>query len=269
MSTAPTRVRAAAVAGTFYPGDAGALSTMVDGLLADATAARPSSGRLRALVVPHAGYVYSGPIAASAYTRLREHPGAFTRAVVIGPAHRVPLRGVAVTAADAFATPLGLVAVDTAARARLLALPGVVVDDEAHAFEHSVEVQLPFLQRVAPGLPMVPLVVGHASREVVAGVLDDVWDDETLLVVSTDLSHYLEYATASTIDAQTAANIVAANADGIGDRDACGAYGLRALLEVGRARGLRVAQLDLRSSGDTAGPRDQVVGYGAFAVETA
>ena len=271
MTVVP-RVRPAAVAGSFYPRDERTLATTVDELLAEADERRGPSvahRRLRALVVPHAGYIYSGPVAATAYAALRDCGAPFRRIVVIGPAHRVALRGVATSSADVFATPLGPVTVDTPARDRVLAVPGVVVDDDAHALEHSVEVQLPFLQRVAPDVPVLPLVVGYAPRDVVVGVLDALWDDDTLVIVSTDLSHYLEYAAARATDARTAARVVAGDADGIGDHDACGAYGLRALLDVGRVRRLHVDQLDLRSSGDTAGPRDHVVGYGAFALGAA
>jgi hypothetical protein len=271
MSDAPRRrIRTAAVAGTFYPRDPATLAATVDGLLAEAAVrhSRSARGSLRAVIVPHAGYVYSGPIAAAAYAELRSCVAHFRRIVVIGPAHRAPVRGLAVSSADEFATPLGVVTVDVAAREQALQIPGVVVDDAAHALEHSVEVQLPFLQRVAPGLPVLPLVVGAAPAPVVRALLDALWDDGTLLVVSTDLSHYLAYDEARTVDTSTAEHVVTEQSDAIDDRDACGAYALRPLLEAGRARNLRVDQLDLRSSGDTAGPRDQVVGYGAFAVET-
>jgi hypothetical protein len=269
--TPRNRVRPAAVAGTFYPRDPHTLAATVDGLLADAAVrhSRGARGSLRAVIVPHAGYVYSGPIAAAAYSELRSCVARFRRVVVIGPAHRVPVRGLAVSSADVFATPLGAVTVDIAARHKALQVSGVVVDDAAHALEHSVEVQLPFLQRVAPGLPVLPLVVGTAPSNVVRALLDALWDDGTLLVVSTDLSHYLEYDQARAVDANTADHVVAERSEAIGDRDACGAYALRPLLEAGRARNLRVDQLDLRSSGDTAGGHDQVVGYGAFAVEAA
>jgi AmmeMemoRadiSam system protein B len=264
------RVRRAAVAGSFYPRDPAELTATIDGFLADARERETSHGpigRVRAIVVPHAGYVYSGPIAAAAYATVLEHRADYARVVVIGPAHRVPLRGVAVSSADELATPLGPITVDAAARERLLQLAGTAIDDGAHELEHSIEVQLPFLRRVLPGLPVLPLVVGVADRAAVVAVLDAVWDDDTLLVVSTDLSHYLDYASARTVDASTAARIVAADAGAIADRDACGAYALRPLLDVGRRRELVVEQLDLRSSGDTAGPRDRVVGYGAFALE--
>ena len=269
--TLKRRVRPAAVAGSFYPADGAELAATVDGLLTAATVhqSRSARGRLRALVVPHAGYAYSGPVAATAYAELRSVASQFRRVVIIGPAHRVLLRGVAVTSADELETPLGPVLVDGAARAAAVQIPGVIVDDGAHALEHSIEVQLPFLRRVAPNLPVLPLVVGAAPRAVVEGVLEQLWDDGTLVIVSTDLSHYLDYATARATDARTAAHVVAEDADAIGDHDACGAYGLRPLLDVARARELRVDQLDLRSSGDTAGPHDRVVGYGAFAVEGA
>ncbi len=267
----PLRVRPAAVAGAFYPSDPRELATMIDALLADASAgsAPRAARRPRALVVPHAGYVYSGPVAASAYATIRDVVPAYRRVVVVGPAHRVALQGIAVSSADMFATPLGDVAIDTDARDALLGLPGVVVDDAAHELEHSVEVQLPFLQRVVGDVPVLPLVVGDAPTYLVADVLHRVWDDDTLLVVSTDLSHYLDHATAQVLDARTAARIVAGDADAISDRDACGAYGLRPLLVVGRRRHLHVDLLDLRSSGDTAGSRDRVVGYGAFVLEPA
>ncbi len=271
MNGRNVRVRPAAVAGAFYPGDAPTLAATVDGLLTEAAVhqSRSAHGRLRALVVPHAGYVYSGPVAASAYTLLRANASQFARAVILGPAHRVALRGVAVTSADELDTPLGRVTVDAEARRRVLGIPNVVVDDGAHALEHSVEVQLPFLQRIAPNLPVLPLVVGAASRDAVRALIEVVWDDDTLVIASTDLSHYLDYATARAVDTRTAANVVAEDADSIDDYDACGAYGLRPLLDVARSRRLRVDQLDLRSSGDTAGPRDRVVGYGAFAIEAA
>ena len=180
------RVRPTAVAGTFYPRDSHTLAATVDGLLAEAAVrhSRAAQGSLRAVIVPHAGYVYSGPIAATAYAELRSCVARFRRVVVIGPAHRVPVRGLAVSSADEFATPLGAVTVDVAARETALPIPGVVVDDAAHALEHSVEVQLPFLQRVAPGLPVLPLLVGAAPTSVVRALFDTLWDDGTLLVVS-------------------------------------------------------------------------------------
>lgn len=253
-------VRPPAVAGTFYPGLRKTLLASVDELL---HAAKPKGARPKALVVPHAGYVYSGPIAASAYAQLQA-PWP-TRVVLLGPSHFEPLHGLALPGCTAFETPLGVVPVDTLAKAVLQDLPFVVESSEAHAHEHSLEVQLPFLQRVLAAFSVVPLAVGRASVEQVAQVLKLLWGgDETLIVISTDLSHYLPYAKAQEIDARTARLILAADAS-LGDDQACGASGLRGLLTVAKNRGLRAAQLDLRNSGDTAYDRSRVVGYGAFA----
>ena len=213
------------------------------------------------------GYVYSGAIAASAYERIAPARDTIRRVVLLGPSHRVPVRGLAVPSVDAFETPLGLVPIDAAARSRVLELPAVHVDDGAHAVEHSLEVQLPFLQAVLDDFTLLPLSVGDASTEEVAAVLDACWGGpETLVVISTDLSHYHRYDDAVGLDARTAAAIVACRPDAVDDVDACGARPLRGLLRCAAERGLAVEQLDLRNSGDTAGDRERVVGYGAFAV---
>jgi hypothetical protein len=261
------RLRPAAVAGTFYPASPAVLAAQVDRLLAAAARPQLTQPRPKALIVPHAGYVYSGPIAASAYATLLGAQQRYERAVVIGPAHRVPVAGVAVSSADAFATPLGPIPVDAAARDAILQSPGVVVDDAAHAHEHSIEVQLPFLLRTVGAVPVLPLLAGRVEAATVAGALDVVWGgDETLVVVSTDLSHYLDQETAIPRDARTAAAIVARAGDAIAPDDACGCFALRGLLGAAERRGLDVELLDLRTSGDTAGDRDRVVGYGAFAL---
>lgn len=253
-------VRQPAAAGTFYPGLRRTLEASVDALLATAA---PRGARPKALVVPHAGYVYSGPIAASAYAQLQAPLP--TRVVLVGPSHFDPLRGLALPACSAFQTPLGAVPVDARAAAALAGFSWVVASRAAHAHEHSLEVQLPFLQRVLPAFSVVPLAVGRASADEVAQVLEALWGgDETLVVISTDLSHYLPYAEARALDERTARSILQAD-DAIDDEQACGAYGLRGFLQVARRRGLRSAQLDLRSSGDTAADRSRVVGYGAFA----
>jgi len=271
------KVRPPAVAGAFYPDEAAALRRA----LADSFAAarlepvddeeggvRPEEAVPKALVAPHAGYVYSGPVAGSAYARLRRAAGRIERVVLLGPAHRYPLDGVAVSSADAFGTPLGMVPIDAEARDLVLGVPGVRVLDAAHAAEHSLEVHLPFLLDVLGAtFRLLPLVVGVTDPAVVADVLAAVWGGpETLVVVSTDLSHYLPYEEAARLDAATAAAIVAGDVGGIADRDACGAYPLRGLLVAAARRSLPLRLLDLRSSGDTAGGRDRVVGYGAFAV---
>ena len=254
------RVRPAAVAGSFYPGHRRPLETSIDELLAAATR---QGGRPKALVVPHAGYIYSGPIAASAYVQLREpFP---TRVVLLGPSHFDPVRGMALPDADFFSTPMGDVPLDAATLDAVTHLAGVETSASAHQWEHSLEVQLPFLQRMLPHFALVPLSLGRPSIDDVATVLDALWGgEETLIVISTDLSHYLPYDAARAIDQATARSILACD-PAIDDEQACGSYGLRGLLQVARRRHLTAVQLDLRNSGDTAGDHSRVVGYGAFA----
>ena len=260
------RLRAPAVAGFFYPDDAAELSVALDECLASAEAPRLGEVAPKALIVPHAGYVYSGPIAASAFARIAPLRGAIRRVVLLGPAHRVFLRGLAAPRAEAFATPLGVVPVDRAAIDALGDLPQVTVSDAPHAGEHSLEVQLPFLQRVLGGFALVPLVVGEASAEEVAQVIERLWGGpETLLVVSSDLSHYHDYATARRLDRAACAAIEALDPARLGPDAACGAIPVQGLLRAARAHGLAARTLDLRSSGDTAGDRERVVGYGAWA----
>jgi hypothetical protein len=257
-------VRAPAVAGSFYPRDAVELRAAVRAYVAGAhgrTASPP-----KAVIAPHAGYVYSGPIAGSAFSPLAPLRGRVERVVVMGPAHRVAFAGLAVPEAGAFATPLGLLRVDDAARAALLELPQVLASDRAHAGEHSLEVELPFVQEVLGDVSIVPIVAGDTTAEDAAEVLERVWGgEETCVVVSSDLSHYYPYATAGRLDHDTARAIERLAPGEIGDDQACGCTGVCALLLVARARGLRATALDVRSSGDTAGTRDSVVGYGAFA----
>jgi MEMO1 family protein len=257
------RVRAPAVAGTFYPADPSVLCDQVDRLLAEA---RLQDGPPpAALVVPHAGYVYSGPVAASAYARLRRAAAGVRSVVLLGPAHFVPLRGLAHPEVEGLRTPLGQVEVARSLLAQVEALPQVRGSAAAHAPEHSLEVQLPFLQRALPQVPVLPLLVGRAPPEQVAEVLDVLWADGVLPIVSTDLSHYLPDAQARAVDRSTAARILALDGPLEGER-ACGAAPLNGLLLAARRRGLRVEQLDLRTSADTAGEPEAVVGYGAFAL---
>ena len=262
------RVRPPAVAGTFYPADRHELEAVLDRCFEGAVLPERDATVPKALVVPHAGLVYSGPVAASAYLRLRDVGDRISRVVLIGPSHRVPVDGIAVSGADAFAGPFGEVAVDIEGRAIALSRPHVHVDDEAHRREHCLEVQLPFLQRVL-GCPfeIVPMVTGACPTGVVADVLDALWGGpETLVVVSTDLSHYHRYRQAVRLDAATAAEVVAGRHHAIGDLDACGSHSLRGLLAASGVRGGRAELIDLRNSGDTSGERDRVVGYGAFAL---
>ncbi|MEE8273482.1 MAG: AmmeMemoRadiSam system protein B [Alphaproteobacteria bacterium] len=255
-------IRPPAVAGLFYPGEAEELDAAVRECLA---AAETADTAPKALIAPHAGYVYSGPVAASAYARLAAHRDVIERVVLLGPAHRISFRGLAASGASAFATPFGEVPVDAEAIERALALPQVRVLDAAHEMEHSLEVHLPFLQRVLDGFALAPFVVGDAAPEDVAEVIELLWGGpETLVVVSSDLSHFLDYDSARRIDGETARAIEALQPDDIAPDQACGRLPIQGLLRVARARGLEVSRVDLRNSGDTAGPRDEVVGYGAW-----
>ena len=256
-------VRQPAVAGSFYRADPGELGADVRHYIDGAV--RDEGPEAMAVVAPHAGYVYSGPVAGSAYATLLRRREPVERIVLVGPSHRVPLRGFAVPTSVAFATPLGDVRVDADARDRALAHTLVSTSDEAHALEHSLEVHLPFLQTVAADAPILPLVAGGADVAEAADLLDPLWSEtSTLLVVSSDLSHYLTYEAACGVDRSTADAIEALDVDRVGRDAACGRVPLRGLMELARLRDLRARTVDLRNSGDTAGPRDRVVGYGAF-----
>lgn len=256
-------VREPAVAGTFYPASAAQLSRMVEDLL-ESAAAQPGDAAPKAIIAPHAGYVYSGPIAASAFVQLPPKSD-IQRVVLLGPSHFVPVPGLALSPDDSFATPFGTVPVDTDAVARLQSLPQVQVSACAHAREHSLEVELPFLQQRLGTFSLVPLVVGDATDEAVGEVIDLLWDGpETLFVISSDLSHYLDYRSAQALDGRTARAIEGLCAEDIGTDQACGRIPIRGLLWAARKRGLSATTIDLRNSGDTAGSRDRVVGYGAF-----
>jgi AmmeMemoRadiSam system protein B len=256
--------RPPAVAGSFYPADRAELERMLGRYLSQVEV--PGGAAPKAVIAPHAGYVYSGPVAASAYARLAPARGRVSRVVLLGPSHRVALRGLAAPDATAFATPLGEIPLDVPALERVLGLPQVRVLHAAHEQEHSLEVHLPFLQVVLGTFSLVPLVAGDASAREVAEVLELLWGgEETLVVVSSDLSHYHDYATAKRLDAATTRAIEALEPEALDFDDACGRVPIRGLLEVAHARSLTPITLDVRSSGDTAGPRDQVVGYGSWA----
>jgi AmmeMemoRadiSam system protein B len=227
-------------------------------------ARRASVAGVRAIIAPHAGYVYSGPVAAEAFSALEGLRGNLRRAVVIGPTHYMAFRGIAAPSATAFSTPLGEMPVEEQAVEAVASLPQILIDDTPHGPEHALEVELPFLQTNFGAVPIIPLVVGRASGDEVAEVLAQVWDSDTLLVVSSDLSHYHDYATAKRIDADTATAIEGLHERSIGAERACGYLPIRGLLIEARRRGLAVQRLDLRNSGDTAGDRSSVVGYGAW-----
>ncbi|MDQ6620516.1 MAG: AmmeMemoRadiSam system protein B [Pseudomonadota bacterium] len=265
--------RPAAVAGTFYPGSAAALRAMIRECFADrapdthSEVQRGPSRWPKAMIVPHAGYVYSGPIAATAYARLAAGRETIKRVVLFGPTHRVAVRGLAVPNVSRFETPLGSLAIDQEAIASLEDLPFVVRSDAVHAQEHSLEVQIPFLQTALAAFSLVPFAVGDATTEEVATVMQRLWGaDETLILVSSDLSHYHPYREAVGIDRATASNVLGLHASLQHDQ-ACGATPINGLLRCAAERGLTPSLLDLRNSGDTAGDRSRVVGYASFAFE--
>lgn len=256
------------MAGVFYPENAPQLRRAVLDFVhehAPAATAPPP----KALIVPHAGYLYSGTVAGCGY-RLLEGAGAGIRHVVLlGPSHRVPMRGMAVPSDDSFATPLGEIPIDEAGRQRLRELGLVGIADAPHASEHSLEVQLPFLQAMLGEFDLLPVAVGLAPPEQVARALEAVWNGpETLIVVSSDLSHYHTYAEARHLDDETTRSILARRGD-LSDEQACGAYGINGLMVVARHKGLRIELLDQRNSGDTAGDRSRVVGYGCYSLHEA
>ncbi len=257
-------IRPAAVAGSFYPANAGELSATVRAYL---SAAKVPEGAAvpKAIIAPHAGHVYSGPVAASVYARLAPARGRITRVVLIGPSHRAAFQGMALTTAAAYETPLGMIPIDTQAVRALWGIPGVRMLDAVHGPEHSLEVHLPFLQEVLGSFDLVPIVAGDAGPETVSEVLDAAWGGpETLIVVSTDLSHYLPYEACCATDARTVKAIETLDTDAIGFDQACGRVPVRGLLASLRKRGLKMTTVDVRNSGDTSGKRDKVVGYGAW-----
>ncbi|MBO6701493.1 MAG: AmmeMemoRadiSam system protein B [Pseudomonadales bacterium] len=258
-------VREPAVAGTFYPNDPAALSALIDTYL-EGQNGHDTAERPKAIIAPHAGYIYSGPIAGSIYRRVAQARDRINRVVLFGPSHRVAFRGMAMPSHTHFRTPLGNIPLDTREIAALCDMPEITIMDEAHETEHSLEVHLPFLQQVIDRFTLIPVVVGDASRESVAALLDRLWgDDETLIVISSDLSHFEPYEKAQAIDAQTNRKIIALDAT-LNGREACGCRPVNGLLHLAKARGYSLNKIDVRNSGDTAGSRERVVGYGAWEV---
>lgn len=255
-------VRPPAVAGMFYPADARLLAHDVQQLL---DAAHPPALIPKALIAPHAGYIYSGAIAATAYATLQPVAARIRRVILLGPTHRVAVRGLALPGAEAFDTPLGQIMLDEAAAQLIRHLPQVTVSAPAHAQEHSLEVQLPFLQSVLTDFTLLPLAVGMASAEEVAEVLEVLWGgEETLIVISSDLSHFLPYATAQRVDHDTVQSILKLRQP-IDHEHACGGTPINGLIVAAQQHHLTPHLLDLRNSGDTAGSHDQVVGYASLA----
>jgi len=257
-------IRPPAVAGLFYPKQPEVLAAAVDSFLAKApkTTLCP-----KALIAPHAGYDYSGPIAGSAFAAIQSMAPEISRVILLGPSHHVAFYGLAVSSAAAFQTPLGNIPLDHEAIAAVLDMEPVVELNEAHAQEHSLEVELPFLQEALGTFSLVPIVVGEATYEEVSTVLDALWGgNETLIVVSSDLSHYLNYRWARELDAETRKAIESLQPEALSREQACGRIPIGGLLQSAQKHGLQVTTLDMRNSGDTAGDRERVVGYGAYAL---
>lgn len=263
-----TSSRQPAVAGQFYPADAKELKSMLRQLL-DHARLHPHNIRLpKILVVPHAGYIYSGPVAAEAYCSLEaEDAGRIRKVVLFGPAHRYPLQGMAVPSVDAFSTPLGDIAIDRELRNELMQADHVSINDAAHAEEHSLEVQLPFLQSVLNNITILPVLVGDTGLDSVSSAMEHIWHaEDTLFLISTDLSHYLDYDSGRKKDLQTALAIEEMNFNAINSSEACGRLPLQAVLKTASQHAMRIHRLALASSGDTYGGKQKVVGYGAWAI---
>jgi AmmeMemoRadiSam system protein B len=257
-------VRPPIVAGRFYPSDADELRNLIQGFLAAAHCPEEEV-RPKALIVPHAGYPFSGPVAASGYAWLVPTSSETRRVVLLGTCHSPGIDGLVTTSASAFLTPLGTVEVDAELVEEALGFDQVQTDDPAQNRDHALEVQLPFLQVVFESFTIAPFLVGRCAASAVAEVLEALWGGEsTLIVVSSDLSHHLTYEQAQQLDRHSAAAIEQLDEKALGPRSACGRHAIAGLLHASRDHKLVCRRLDLRSSGDTAGPRDRVVGYGSW-----
>ncbi|MCU7939539.1 MAG: AmmeMemoRadiSam system protein B [gamma proteobacterium symbiont of Bathyaustriella thionipta] len=259
-----TEIREPAVAGSFYPDDSAELDSAVQAYLNNCDVKATDKQPL-AMIVPHAGYMYSAPIAASAYKQLIPFAEQISKVVLLGPSHRTPLLGIATSSLNAFQTPLGIIPLDKKTIEQLNQFPYVQTYDEAHNQEHSLEVQLPFLQKILTNFTLVPLVIGQIDDQQVSDVIESLWQDEhTLILISSDLSHYLDYDKAKRCDQATCQSIEAFNPQNIHYEQACGRSGIAGMLLSAKKHHLQIQTLDLRNSGDTAGTRDRVVGYGAW-----
>ncbi|MDD5578084.1 MAG: AmmeMemoRadiSam system protein B [Methylobacter sp.] len=257
--------REPAVAGTFYPALPQQLHQMLDYFLNDAETAEKVP---KAIIVPHAGYIYSGPVAASAYARLKKAHDLINRVVIIGPSHRLAFKGLALSRATSFNTPLGSVLVDQEALQAVAQLPFVEFLEQAHTHEHSLEVHLPFLQEMLDDFKIIPIVAGEATAEQVSQIINMLWGgEETLIVISSDLSHYHDYRTAQQLDKSTSAAIEQLQYEQLAVNSACGKVPVSGLLRLAREKSLAVKTIDLRNSGDTAGDKKRVVGYGAYVID--
>jgi len=263
-------IRSPAVAGSFYPEKENELSAMIQAYLDNCDTPSPDNKPV-ALIVPHAGYIYSGAVAASAYSQLIPFREKISRVILLGPSHRVPLAGIATSSANAFQTPLGTIPLDTDAIEQLNHLPFVQYNDEAHYYEHSLEVQLPFLQKILSSFSLVPLIIGQTEDQLVSDLLETIihkkngQDENTLILISSDLSHYLDYERAKRCDQLTCKAIETLTAHHIHYEQACGLTAIAGMLLSAKKHQLQAKTLDLRNSGDTAGSKDRVVGYGAWA----
>jgi AmmeMemoRadiSam system protein B len=255
-----TTIRNPAVAGMFYPADPEELQTTIRNMLAQAKADQPVP---KAIIAPHAGYIYSGPVAASAYACLAKAATQIKQIILLGPSHRYPFRGIAAPEADIFATPLGQIKINQQQIANISSQ--IIISDAAHAEEHSLEVQLPFLQILLKDFSLIPLLIGITDADHIAKILDQLWDgDETLIIISSDLSHYHDYATAQNMDQQTVQAILNLKPESLNEDQACGRLPIKGLLQIAAQKKLKPQLIDLRNSGDTAGPKNQVVGYTAI-----
>ena len=259
------KTRVPAVADQFYPKDPAELTVLLQQMLSQADDTPPA--HIKALIAPHAGYIYSGTIAASAYQSLQSQADKIKRVVLLGPSHRVAFHGVAITSASSYQMPLGDIPVDRSAYDAIQSLSQVLQLEQAHLMEHSLEVQLPFLQTVLDDFTVVPLVVGDCPAYQVAEVLEALWGgEETLIVISSDLSHYHSYEVAREMDQKTSDAILNLSPDDIQYDGACGRNPVNGLLLAAQQHQLKPKLVDLRNSGDTAGSRDSVVGYGAYII---